>query len=75
MTVYEFAKKCMKDAEFNRGGIVANERKYLDAIGFDYKVKNGVICESGEDLKNFYVAMHILLDLNWKYLNGGDKKT
>ena len=31
MTVYDFAKKCMADPEFNRGGIVKNERKYLDA--------------------------------------------
>lgn len=67
MTVYEFAKVCMKDAEFNRGGIVTNERKCLDAVGFEYTVKGGVISESGEDLAKFYDAMFILRNLNEKY--------
>ena len=67
MTVYEFAKKCMADQEFNRGGIVKNERKYLDAIGFDYYVSGGQVDGSGVDLKKFYEAMHTLLTLNDKY--------
>lgn len=67
MTVYEFAKKLMNDEEFNRGGIIKNERKYLDAVGFDYKVSGGCVSESGEDLGRFYTAMQILLDLNDKY--------
>ena len=67
MTVYDFARKCMRDEEFNRGGIVKNERKYLDLIGFPYTVKDGVIYESGEDLKRFYEAMYTLLDLQRKY--------
>ena len=67
MTVYEFAKKCMADEEFNKGGIVKNERKYLDAVGFQYTVKGGEIVDSGEDLKEFYEAMHTLLFLQDKY--------
>ena len=30
ITVYDFAKACMKDAEFNKGGIPKNERKFLN---------------------------------------------
>lgn len=71
MTVYEFAKVCMNDDEFNRGGIVKNEREYLDKVGFDYKVSRGVICELGDDLKNFYNAMQILLELQNKYKKEG----
>ena len=67
MTVYDFARKCMKDEEFNRGGIVKNERKCLDAIGFDYSVKGGMIESSGEDLTKFYEAMETLRYLNDKY--------
>ncbi len=74
MTVYDFAKKCMADEEFNRGGIVKNERKYLDKIGFDYKVSHGAICESGEDLERFYNAMQVLLELQNKYSNYGKEK-
>lgn len=66
MTVYEFAKKCMSDTEFNKGGIVKNERKYLDAVGFEYKVSHGQIVES-EDIDKFYEAMVTLLRLNEKY--------
>lgn len=67
MTVYEFAKKCMNDKEFNNGGIITNERKYLDAVGFEYTVKEGCIASSGEDLSRFYDAMFILRNLNEKY--------
>lgn len=67
MTVYDFAKKCMADPEFNRGGIVKNERKYLDAVGFEYKVEGGQVVESGADLQRFYEAMMTLLSLNNKY--------
>lgn len=67
MTVYDFARKCMKDEEFNCGGIVKNERKCLDAVGFAYKVEGGQVVESGEDLKKFYEAMHTLLELHNKY--------
>ena len=67
MTVYEFAKKCMNDEEFNRGGIIKNERKYLDAVGFEYTVKDGGIESLGEDLGKFYDAMTTLLTLNDKY--------
>lgn len=67
MTVYEFAKKLMKDDEFNRGGIIPNERKYLDAIGFSYTVKDGCVREHGEDLRKFYEAMEILYQLQKKY--------
>lgn len=67
MTVYDFAKKCMKDEEYNRGGVVKNERKYLDAIGFEYTVKDGIIAAGGEDLTKFYEAMETLRRLNEKY--------
>lgn len=67
MTVFEFARKCMKDDEFLRGGIVKNERKLIDSVGFDYTVKDGMINESGEDLAAFYEAMYTLLRLNDKY--------
>jgi len=67
MTVYDFAKKCMDDEEFNRGGIIKNERKYLDDIGFEYSVKFGCVYSHGEDLAAFYSAMQTLLDLNNKY--------
>lgn len=67
MTVYEFAKKCMKDIEFNNGGIIPNERKYLDAVGFEYTVKDGCVANSGEDLAKFYDAMCTLCELNKKY--------
>lgn len=68
MTVYDFAKKCMTDDEFNKGGIPKNERKYFDAIGFRYTVEDGCIMETGEDIKAFYEAMQTLCDLNRKYL-------
>ena len=71
MTVYEFAKVCMKDEEFNRGGVVANERKYLDAIGFKYTVEDGQVMEYGEDLDKFFKAMVTLSVLNNKYSKRG----
>lgn len=67
MTVYEFAKKCMDDEEFNRGGIIENEREYLDAVGFEYTVENGCVSRCGKDLSEFYCAMTVLMDLNEKY--------
>ena len=67
MTVYDLAKKCMADEEFNRGGILKNERKYLDDIGFEYTVKDGRIYSHGEDLSSFYHAMEALCYLNIKY--------
>ena len=67
MTVYEFAKKCMADPEFNKGGIVKNERKYLDAVGFQYMVEDGQVINGGTDMHEFYDAMMTLLRLNNKY--------
>lgn len=67
MTVYDFVRKCMNDAEFNRGGVVKDERKCIDAIGFEYTVKDGVIYSYGEDLEAFYNAMVVLQKLNAKY--------
>lgn len=66
-TVYDFAKHCMNDANFQVSGIPTNERKWLDAIGFEYTVKDGCISNSGEDLSEFYNAMCTLLALNNKY--------
>ena len=67
VTVYDFARKLMKDEEFNRGGIMKNERKYIDAIGFDYTVHGGVLDEYGEDLSKFFGAMCTLCELQKKY--------
>lgn len=67
MTVYDFVKRCMDDPEFNRGGVVANERELLDAVGFDYKVENGSVKECGEDAQQFFSAMCSLAALNRKY--------
>lgn len=67
MDVYGFAKACMKDEEFNRGGIVKNERKYLDAIGFEYVMEKGKVKCAGDDLGKFYGAMAVLLELQNKY--------
>lgn len=66
-TVYDFVRHCMKDDNFQVSGIPANERKWLDAIGFDYHVKDGCISESGTDLSIFYNAMVTLCELNKKY--------
>lgn len=67
ITVYSFAKKLMADEEFNRGGVMKNERKYIDAIGFDYTVHGGTLDEYGDDLRMFFSAMCTLCDLNHKY--------
>lgn len=67
MTVYDLVRKCMSDPEFNRGGILKNERKYLDAIGFEYTVKDGCITNYCLDLEYFYHAMTTLHKLNEKY--------
>ena len=67
MDIYGFAKKLMKDEEFNRGGIIANERKYLDAVGFEYTMADGVVKCGGDDLHKFYEAMSTLLELQKKY--------
>jgi len=67
MTVYDFAKKLMKDEEFNRGGVMKNERRYIDAIGFEYTVKDGELVSYGDDLRKFFEAMCILCELNQRY--------
>lgn len=66
-TIYSFAKKCMNDKEFNCGGIVSNEKYYLDAIGLDYIEEDGCITTSGYDLTRFYEAMETLRQLQRKY--------
>lgn len=67
ITVYDFAKACMKDAEFNKGGIPKNERKFLDEIGFEYTVKDGQVYGYGDDLSKFFDAMTTLYNLQRKY--------
>lgn len=67
MTVYDFAKKLMNDPDFNAGGIMKNERKYMDAIGFEYTVKDGCVYSYGDDLREFFEAMCKLCKLNKKY--------
>lgn len=69
-TVYSFVRHCLNDREFNAGGIPTNERRYLDAIGFSYTVNDGIVSESGEDLKAFYEAMATIKRLNDKYKKG-----
>ena len=66
ITVYDFARKLMKDEEFNCGGIMKNERKYIDAIGFDYSVSGGEL-HCGDDLGKFFDAMCTLCMLQKKY--------
>ena len=67
MTVLEYAKKCMNDEEFKAGGVPKNERRYLDEIGFEYKVRNGAVCDVCDDLQTFYRAVYDLVRLNEKY--------
>lgn len=67
ISVYSFAKRCMSDDDFNCGGIVKNERKYLDAIGFDYVMEDGCIAYTGDDLTEFYKAMEVIRQLQIKY--------
>lgn len=72
ITVFDFAKHCMTDKEFLSGGISNKERKWLDAIGFEYTMKDGCIYQNGEDLHEFYTAMYTLLRLQKKYYKEGD---
>lgn len=67
MTVLQFFNKCLKDPETLAGGIMKNERKYLDAVGFKYTVEDGQIVEYGEDLHEFYEIFYSLLRLEKKY--------
>ena len=70
-TVYDFAKKLMDDEEFNRGGIMKDERKYIDSIGFEYTIHWGQLYGHGEDLHEFFTAMWTLHELNKKYAPKG----
>lgn len=68
MTVYGFAKKLMEDKDFECGGIAKNEKKWADAVGFDYSTdESGNIECSGDDMAEFYEAMFTLWQLNRKY--------
>lgn len=67
MTVVQFFNKCLKDPEARAGGIIKNERKYLDDIGFKYTVEDGQIVEYGEDLHEFWEIFYSLLRLEKKY--------
>lgn len=67
MTVYELARKYMKDEEFNRGGIPRNERKWMDMVGFSYEVEGGCVKCLGEDASKFIEAMVTLQELEKKY--------
>jgi len=69
-TVYSFVRHCLNDREFNAGGIPTKEKHYLDAIGFNYTVKDGNVEEAGEDLTAFYEAMTTIKRLNDKYKKG-----
>ena len=67
MTVFDLAKKFMSDNEMRSGSYEKNERKYLDAVGFDYLVEDGEITGIGDDLYKFYDAMNTLVALQYKY--------
>ena len=67
MTVYEFAEILLKDKEVNCGGIIRNEKEYVDAVGFPYEEEDGEIVENGEDLTKFYEAIYTLIGLQKKY--------
>ena len=60
MTVYDFARACMNDPEFNRGGIVKDERAHIKAVGFQGGADD-------YDLYKFYESMAILYKLQRKY--------
>lgn len=66
-TVYSFAKRLMDDENFNCGGIIENEKRYLDSIGFEYTETTDGCWEDGEDLHEFYKAMITIWRLQKKY--------
>lgn len=67
-SIYSFAKYCMQDEEFNKGGIPQKERYYFDQLGMKYAVdKDGCVIAESKDISDFYVAMATLYRLNKKY--------
>ena len=66
-TVYSFAKRLMADEEFNMGGIIENEQKYLDAIGFPYHLDEDGCVQTDGDTNTFYEAMITIWKLHQKY--------
>ena len=69
-TVYSFVRHCLNDHEFNVGGIPTKEKHYLDAIGFEYRMKDGEICWVSQDVSAFYDAMYTIKELCDKYKKG-----
>lgn len=49
--VYNFAKHCLGDAEWNAGGIPSKEKYYLRKLGWT---------EDSNELKDFYNALRII---------------
>ena len=75
MTIYDFARACMRDAEFNKGGIVKNEKKYLDGLGIQYHLDEwGNLYSDDENLDKFYNAMYTLLYLKLEFDKKGEAK-
>ena len=73
-TIFSFARYCMNDDEFLRGGIPSGEKDFLDALGMDYDTdENGVITGTSGDVARFYNALWILRDLSQKYPQGDNK--
>lgn len=66
-TVYGFAKHCMQDDEFQRGGIPTGETDWLKSIGMEFTVHEDGVIEIGEDASRFYTAMATLYELDRKY--------
>lgn len=66
-TVYSFAKRLMADDEFNCGGIIENEQRYLDAIGFPYHLDEDGCVQTDGDTNTFYEAMITIWKLHQKY--------
>lgn len=67
-TIYDFARHCMKDKEFNRGGLPSREYEFFDALGLYYCIgEHGEIKSVSSDIEKFYEAMTTLYELNKKY--------
>ena len=60
-TVYSFVRHCLKDPEFNAGGIPANEERYLSEIGLDDYEKY-----------ELRTALNVLYELQTKYCRKSD---
>ena len=56
--IYNYAKHCFKDKDFNMGGNPQKEKYYLNKMG---------LTPEDKDVSMFYQAMCTLYELNKKY--------